>query len=513
MQLPNLKGSDLEEQYINSSYLAQGGMGVVYKAYDDFNKREVAIKLVAIPNPEEEELLFREVKMSSELDSENLVKTYHVGDIEISNTKYFYIVQHYYSNGDLSKRIQKDIPLESCLKMMIDILNGLKVAHSTIIHRDLKPANILISEEGNLVITDFGLAKFVDEYTKSKSFKGGGTGYYMSPECWLMEKNSIQMDIYSLGILFYELLTGELPLSATTYDECRAWHLFNTLPDISILRTDTPTKLKQIISKMTQKRAEDRYSSADEIIIALKETIKQEEEQDIEIEKIAAMGHKKTEEIKATRLKAEQERQKKEEYKKFLDFHVVELKTKVKSIIEKVNSKLEENKITLRESSSYGDTALSDFTLSVNGRSANFKFYSETVIEQYERDRIEAIRERMRQSDRGWMGSSINDSIFKTKNIIYLGMVETNFQSPLFGECFGFNLALVKSDSDTYGKWYRAYFSDSSFSRGNRSNFALDLEIFLKEFENSFIMHNLSVDYRELTDNDIHRVIQEIISS
>ena len=513
MQLPNLKGSDLEEQYINSSYLDKGGMGVVYKAYDNFNNIDVAIKLVAIPNPEEEELLFREVKISSELNSDNLVKTYYVGDIEITGTKYFYIVQHYYSNGNLATKIQKDIPLDVCLKMMIDILNGLKVAHSTIIHRDLKPANILIDENNSLVITDFGLAKFVDEHTKSKSFKGGGTGYYMSPECWLMEKNSIQMDIYSLGILFYELLTGELPLSPKTYEECRDWHLFSTLPDISLLRKDTPTKLKQIISKMTQKRATDRYSNSEEIISALEDTIKQEQEQDKEIEKLASLGHKKAEEIKTARLKAEQERQKKENYKKFLNFHVEELKNKVKTIIEKVNSRLEENKIILREATSYGESMLKDFTLSINGRSANFQFHSETVIEQYEQDRIEAIQDRVRQSGRGWMASPIGDSIFKKKDIIYLGMVETNYKNPVLGECFGFILALVKSDTDIYGKWYIASFSDSGFSPSHRKDFALNLNCFLKDFENSFSMHVVSVQYRELVEKDIYRVVEEIIGS
>lgn len=512
MQLPNLKGPDLDEQYINSSYLDKGGMGVVYKAYDNFNKINVAIKLVAIPSPEEEELLFREVKISSELDSDNLVKTYYVGDVEITGTKYFYIVQHYYSNGNLATKIQKDIPLDVCLKMMIDILNGLKVAHSTIIHRDLKPANILIDENNSLVITDFGLAKFVNEHTKSKSFKGGGTGYYMSPECWLMEENSIQMDIYSLGILFYELLTGELPLSPKTYEECRDWHLFSTLPDISLLRKDTPTKLKQIISKMTQKRATDRYSNSEEIISALEDTIKQEQEEDKEIERLASLGHKKTEEMKIARLRAEQERQKKEDYKKFLNFHVEELKNKVKTIIEKVNSKLEENKIILRETTSYRESMLKDFTLSVNDRKAYFKFHSETVIEQYEQERIETIKERIRESSTGW-AIPIGDSIFKKKDIIYLGMVETNYKNPILGECFGFNLTLVKSETDTYGKWHIASFSDSGFSRAQRKNFALNLDYFLNDFEKSFSTHVVSVQYRELVEKDIYRVIEEIIGS
>lgn len=511
MQLPILKGPNSDNQYINSSFLDKGGMGEVYKAYDDFNKIDVAIKLVPIPNPDQEALLFREVKISSELNSDNLVKTYYVGDIEISGTKYFYIVQHFYSNGNLLSIIQKDIPLENCLKMMLDILNGLKIAHTKIIHRDLKPANILIDEDGNLIITDFGLAKFVDENTKSKSFKGGGTGYYMSPECWLMEKNSIQMDIYSLGILFYELLTGELPLNPQTYEECRDWHLFSTLPDISVKREDTPTKLKQIISKMTHKRASDRYSNTEEIIQAIEETIQQSKEEDKEIERLASLGHKKTEQIKTERLQAEQARQKKEEYRKFLNFHVMELKNKVKNIVESVNSKLEENKIALSDRNSYTGSLLNNFTISVNGINATFEFYDENVIENYEKERITIIQDRIRASGKGFFGYPIGDSIFKQKNIIYLGKVETNFRSPILNECFGFNLALVKNDNDTYGKWYIASFSDSTFSRSNRKDFALNLDDFLKDFESSFHTHIVSVQFRELTDKDLYRVIEEIL--
>ncbi len=513
MQLPILKGSDSDNQYVNSSFLDKGGMGEVYKAYDDFNKMEVAIKLVPIPNSDEEELLFREVKISSELNSDNLVKTYYVGDIEILGTKYFYIVQYFYSNGNLLSKIQKDIPLEDCLKMMLDILNGLKIAHTKIIHRDLKPANILISDNGDLVITDFGLAKFVDENTKSKSFKGGGTGYYMSPECWLMEKNSIQMDIYSLGILFYELLTGELPLDPQTYEECRDWHLFSTLPDISMTRENTPTKLKQIISKMTHKRATDRYSNVEEIIQALEETIQQGKEEDKEIERLASLGHKKTEHIKSERLKVEQEQQRKEEDKKFLNFHVIELRDRVQSMIGSVNSKLEENKINFLERNSYKGALLNNFTISVNGINATFEFFDEDVIDRYEKQRIDTIKSRVRASGRGFMGNPIGESVFKQKNIIYLGKVETNYMNPILKECFGFNVALVKNEHDAYGQWYIASFSDTGFSRGDRREFALDLDYFLKEFESSFITHTLSVQFRKLTDKDLYRVIEEVLKA
>ena len=98
-------------------------------------------------------------------------------------------------------------------------------------------------------------------------------------------------------------------------------------------------------------------------------------------------------------------------------------------------------------------------------------------------------------------------------DIIYLRMVETNYKNPVLGECFGFNLALVKSDTDIYGKWYIASFSDSGFSPSHRKDFALNLNCFLKDFENSFSMHVVSVQYRELVEKDIYRVVEEIIGS
>ena len=223
--IDSLKGQVEEKQYINITYLDKGGMGQVFKAFDTVSNLEVAIKLIPILNQEEEELLLREINVSQEVSSKNLVKTYYTNKIEINNNEYFYIVQHFYQNGNLRKRIQRNIPYENCLKMFLDLLQGLKVLHSRIIHRDLKPENILIDENDNLVITDFGLAKLIGEKTKTKSYKGSGTIPYMSPECWLGQENKVQMDIYSLGIIFYELLTGEFPFNGTTEEEWRNAHL------------------------------------------------------------------------------------------------------------------------------------------------------------------------------------------------------------------------------------------------------------------------------------------------
>jgi len=141
---------------------------------------------------------------------------------------------------------------------------------------------------------------------------------------------------------------------------------------------------------------------------------------------------------------------------------------------------------------------------------AYFKFTSYGNLDKYEQNRVEESR-RFQMEKHGCVFSQVGESIFKQKNIIYFGKVETNFRNPQLEECFGFNLLLVKSEQDVYGKWHIAQFSDAGFSHSHRKDFALDFEYFLKEFEKSFSMHTLSVDYRELQDKDLHRIVEEIL--
>ena len=118
MHIPDLKGQQSDTQYTNITFFTKGGMGEIYKAHDQINNIDVAIKLIPVSNSTEEELLSREITASLELSSDNLVKTYYTDEIEISNTKYFYIVQHFYINGNMRSLIKKDIPLEDCLRWL-----------------------------------------------------------------------------------------------------------------------------------------------------------------------------------------------------------------------------------------------------------------------------------------------------------------------------------------------------------------------------------------------------------
>jgi eukaryotic-like serine/threonine-protein kinase len=510
MFIESLSGKDSTTQYSQIDFFAKGGMGEIYKAYDNINQKEVAIKFIHITNQSEEELLIREVDVSSKLDGKNVVKTNYTGKEIINSQSYLYIVQEFYSNGNLRNLLSNSFSLDDCFNMMNDILLGLQIAHKIIVHRDLKPENILIDSSGSLVLTDFGLAKYIDDKTRTKTFKGAGTIPYMAPECWLLDTNSISMDIYSSGIIFYELLTGKLPSESRTEKDWRDFHLYQQLPDITALRPDVPIKLKQIIAKMTQKRSQERYKNVDEIISALNDAFEQTKQDRKEVERLAAIGHSTVQKILQKQLMEKQKLDEINEYKKFINYHITDLFEKIKSLGNSINTTMELNKIHIEEHPYNGDLACRKLIISFNDKKVSLKFYNQDVIKNYEKERLEEhIAYQKRQH--GHFFNSLDKSIFQLKNIIYLGIVEADFKNIFNQEKFGYNLTLVKNEADLYGAWYVASFSDSGFSRSDRKNFALDLPYFLKDFGLSFITHILSVDYHALNDKDISNIIEEIL--
>ena len=291
-------------------------MGEIYLADDSSNSGQVAIKLINIPDPSIEDLVKTEIDLALKLQHKNIVKSYFTSKTQIAGQSYFYIVQRYYTDGNLRGKLQKNEKIETCLKMFSDLLAGIREAHKLIVHRDLKPENVLIDTDGSLVIADFGLSKYVEEQTRSRSFKGSGTLPYMAPEAWLGDKNTVAMDIYSLGIIFFEILAGALPIIATSESEWREYHLYKQLPDIGKFRQDVPVKVRQILSKMTAKPIAERYKNADEISTALAEARNQFDQDEMAAEKLASVAHQTLETYKTEKLKAEQLAEKIADYKK-----------------------------------------------------------------------------------------------------------------------------------------------------------------------------------------------------
>jgi serine/threonine protein kinase len=511
MILQHLGGNESPEQYIDIKFHAKGGMGEIYKAQDTANNnRTVAIKLIDVSDPEYKDLLQREIEISGAISGPNIVKTLFTGELNKGDQTYFYIVQDFYENGNLRSLIKQGIPFDECFRLMKEILNGLKTLHTVIVHRDIKPDNILIESNNVPVITDFGLAKYIDQKTRSRTYKGSGTLPYMSPECWLSEENSVSMDIYAMGILFYELLAGQLPASFKAEQEWRDFHIYGQIPDISNVRSDVSVKAKQILSKMTQKRVADRYKSVDEVLFALEEASAMAVKEKNELERLAALGHGSIERLQAERLQTQKENDKIAERKKHLNYHISELFDQIKTLVLDVNSRMELEKIVINESKLSNDPERRKLTVEFNGKRIEIVFPEYNYVETQEKERLKQHCHFQRKQF-GYVLNPPEESYIIKKGIIYFGKLEANFLNPFYNEKFGFNVMLVQGKEELYGKWYVASFSDSAFSRSSRKNFSLDFQCFLSELPKTAYMHTLIVDYHELTQKDIISAIEELL--
>ena len=211
--------------------LGQGGQGTVYRARDTELDRIVAIKVIdqsVADEPAYGEALRREARLSSSLDHPNVVTVY---DFEIEDGR-AYIVMEYVPNA-LNRVLNSERRLspERASEIAIQICRGLAHAHERgVIHRDIKPANILLTDEGDVKIADFGIARALASSTRSRATDNFGTPRYMSLEQWNDEPIDGRADIYSLGILLYEILTGSVPFQATSYAALYVQHQNSPVP-------------------------------------------------------------------------------------------------------------------------------------------------------------------------------------------------------------------------------------------------------------------------------------------
>jgi serine/threonine protein kinase len=259
--------------------LGRGGMAQVYRAYHPQLDRYVAVKVLRSDLVEEAEFLGRfrrEAQAVANLRHENIVQVY---DFDVQFDVYYMIME--LLEGDTLKVRMNEyrargekMPQGEVLRIMLDSLEGLAFAHSEgIVHRDIKPANIMLTRRGQAVLTDFGIAQIVGgtNYTVSGALMG--TLAYMAPEQGLSGKTSAGSDIYSLGIVFYEMLAGRPPFDADTPLAILMKHVNDPLPLPRSIDPDIPEPLERVVLKALAKKPEDRYQSAEEMIQALKKAI------------------------------------------------------------------------------------------------------------------------------------------------------------------------------------------------------------------------------------------------
>jgi serine/threonine protein kinase len=271
-------GTDIGRYHILEQ-LGEGGMAVVYKAYDTRLERDVAIKIIRTDQfaPAQLERVLKrfehEAKALAHLDHLHIVKVYDFGEYEDAP----YLVMPYLPGGTLKERMGQPIPWEDAAKLLLPIADALNYAHGRgVVHRDIKPSNILITESGEVMVSDFGIAKILEsEETLNLTTTGMGIGTpeYMSPEQAEGNKVDNRSDLYSLGIVMYELLTGRKPFTADTPMAVIVKQMHDPLPNPSQYIPDMPAGMEQVLFKTLAKNPKDRYANMAEFGNALKKII------------------------------------------------------------------------------------------------------------------------------------------------------------------------------------------------------------------------------------------------
>lgn len=262
-----LIGKRINDRYKILKLIGGGGMSNVYLAHDMILNRDVAIKILRYDSSNEEEYhrrFQREALSATSLIHPNIVSIYDVGEDEDMN----YIVMEYIKGKTLKQYINEFSPLPPArsVHIMKQLTSAIAHAHENqIIHRDIKPQNILVDSEGNVKITDFGIATTLSatSYTKTNSVLG--TVHYLSPEQARGGTATKKSDIYSLGIVLYELLTGELPFSGESAVSIALKHLQTETPSVRTFDASIPQSLENVVLKATAKNPIHRYSSVEEM--------------------------------------------------------------------------------------------------------------------------------------------------------------------------------------------------------------------------------------------------------
>lgn len=261
------KGQKINDRYEIIKSIGEGGMANVYLAYDTILDRRVAIKVLRgdLSNDEKFVRRFqREALSASSLSHPNIVEMYDVGE----DNGIYYIVMEYIEGKTLKQLIKKrgSLTLSEAIDIMLQLTDGISQAHdSYIIHRDLKPQNILIKEDGLIKITDFGIAMALNSTQLTQTNSVMGSVHYLPPEQASGKGSTIRSDIYSMGILFYELLTGNLPFKGDNAVEIALKQMRDDIPRIRKKNPAIPQSVENVVLKATAKNPKNRYADVKEM--------------------------------------------------------------------------------------------------------------------------------------------------------------------------------------------------------------------------------------------------------
>ncbi|MFZ0385756.1 MAG: protein kinase [Solirubrobacteraceae bacterium] len=280
--MSTILGTSLSGRYRLEARIAAGGMSTVYRAFDETLERQVAVKLMhreVAADSAQLERFRREARSVARLSHPHIVGVIDTGDDGDPTHPRPYIVLEYVEGETLKERIRRNgrLPITEAIAYAIEIARALGLAHAQhIVHRDVKPQNVLIDHEGSAKVTDFGIARTLEEDGLTADGRVLGTTDYVSPEQALGRHVTGQSDLYSLGVVLYEMLTGEVPFSGENQVAVAMKHVREELPDVQIKRPEISAALASVVETATAKRESDRYADDAEMIADLEDVLELE---------------------------------------------------------------------------------------------------------------------------------------------------------------------------------------------------------------------------------------------
>lgn len=413
-------------QYTIIREIGRGGFGIVYEAKIRIKaKKSYALKTIFPLSDTNAQISFeKEIQSTLGLNHRNLLEITDHGICTVDNHQALFTISEYCPNGDFRKLLDSyannwpgDLKVSSDFEQ---ILAGLSTLHTKTIHRDLKPENIFLSGK-TLKIGDFGLAKFVDEATRTLTFKGFGTPLYMAPEIWAGKHATAASDLYAVGVILFEAFVGNPPFASSDIQELRDMHLYTPAPRAKSSNPDIPEKIDSVIKKLLNKGPEQRYQTADDTLNALKDNLKPKDPNIADLASRLKQHHDKAEQQQLERKRAHTLQEDNLSRNKYMEKELLAL---FNSVVDDINSQLEETQI-----------------LNINTQAGKeYRFRERSLfIHFFNPGEIFTNPEVPGRMD-----------ILRDKHVVHGGFVEIREGGQ---DHEGWNLVLVCSPQDPYGQW------------------------------------------------------------